>query len=158
MNKNSRLVSATGALLAIAMSFLAGCSGPAELQDAKAEAAVRAVGGRVHRGETEGRPIIGVDLNGKDFTDAGMKELAGLMSLQGMDLHGTKVTDAGLKELAGLKGLSALRLGETKVTDAGLKELANLKSLRSVELRSTGVTNAGLEDLRKALPNCLISY
>jgi hypothetical protein len=33
------------------------------------------------------------------------------------------VTDAGLKELAGLKSLQALDLTFTKVTDAGLKEL-----------------------------------
>jgi hypothetical protein len=33
------------------------------------------------------------------------------------------VTDAGLKELAGLKSLQSLDLSRTKVTDAGLKEL-----------------------------------
>ena len=36
-------------------------------------------------------------------TDAGLKELAGLKSLQSLSLHNTQVTDAGLKELAGLK-------------------------------------------------------
>ena len=33
------------------------------------------------------------------MTDAGLKELAGLKSLQSLNLHSTKVTDAGLKEL-----------------------------------------------------------
>ena len=33
------------------------------------------------------------------------------------------MTDAGLKELAGLKSLQTLNLFHTQVTDAGLKEL-----------------------------------
>ena len=44
------------------------------------------------------------------------------------------MTDAGLKELAGLKSLQSLRLGRTQVTDAGLKELARLKNLQSLTL------------------------
>ena len=35
----------------------------------------------------------------------------------------TKVTDAGLKELASLKSLETLSLRGTKVTDAAVKEL-----------------------------------
>ena len=34
----------------------------------------------------------------------------------------TRVTDAGVKELAGLKSLQTLDLRDTQVTDAGLKE------------------------------------
>ena len=45
------------------------------------------------------------------MTDAGLKELAGLKSLQMLNLDSTKVTDAGLKELAGLKSLQTLNLG-----------------------------------------------
>ena len=47
----------------------------------------------------------------------------------GLSLNSTKVTDAGLKELAGLKSLQALYLNNTQVTDAGLKELAGLEEL-----------------------------
>jgi internalin A len=39
----------------------------------------------------------------------------------------------GLKELAGLKSLQSLELSNTQVTDAGLKELAELKSLLSLK-------------------------
>ena len=63
------------------------------------------------------------------MTDAGLKELAGLKSLQTLDLGDTQVTDAGLKELAGLKSLQTLDLSDTKVTDAGLKELAGAEEL-----------------------------
>ena len=68
-------------------------------------------------------PAFGLSLRYTEVTDAGLKELAGLKSLQTLDLYHTEVTDAGLKELAGLKSLQALDLGETKVTDAGVHEL-----------------------------------
>ena len=41
----------------------------------------------------------------------------------GLDLSYTEVTDVGLKELAGLKSLQSLYLGGTQVTDAGVAEL-----------------------------------
>ena len=39
------------------------------------------------------------------------------------------MTDAGLKELAGLKSLQTLNLNDTQVTDAGLKELGRAQEL-----------------------------
>ena len=92
-------------------------------------------------------------LAGKDYgaesqvTDAGLKELAGRKSLQILDVRWTKVTDAGLKELAGLKSLQSLYLTGCQVTDAGLKELAGLKSLQVLNLGDTKVTGAGLKEL-----------
>src|SRR5262245_62373163 len=50
----------------------------------------------------------------------------------GLSLFTTSVTDAELKELAGLKSLQALNLGQTKVADAGMKELAGLKNLQDL--------------------------
>jgi internalin A len=107
-----------------------------------------------------GQPFA-LDLGGSaqarvEVTDAALKELAGLRSLQALDLHDTRVTDAGLKELAGLKNLQALDLSQTEVTDAGLKELAGLKNLQSLHLDYTLVTDAGLKELQKALPDCRI--
>jgi internalin A len=68
--------------------------------------------------------LISLGLGGTTATDAGLKELAGLTSLQFLHLDITKVTDTGLKELAGLKSLHKFGLDSTNVTDAGLKELA----------------------------------
>ena len=95
-------------------------------------------------------------LSNTTVTDAGLKELAGLKGLQGLGLAGTKVTDAGLKELAGLKRLRSLGLSRTKVTDAGLKELAGLKRLQILRLSGTKVTDAGVKEFLKALPRCHI--
>jgi internalin A len=82
-----------------------------------------------------------------EITDAGLKSLAGLQSLQWLDLAGVPVTDAGLKALAGLQSLETLDLSNTKVTDAGLKELLGFKSLRQLILSGTPVTDAGLKTL-----------
>src|SRR5260370_5763137 len=82
---------------------------------------------------------FGLILTGSKVTDAGLKELAGLKSLQSLAIGGTHVTDAGLKELAGLESLQTLDLGDTPVTDAGLKELAGFKSLQPPSLPHTPV-------------------
>ncbi len=86
-------------------------------------------------------PVFGLDLYRTQVTDAGLKELAALESLQVLDLGYTQVTGAGLKELAGLQNLQALNLIGTQVTGAGLKELAGLKSLQTLNLCSTPVTD-----------------
>ena len=57
---------------------------------------------------------FGLSLFHAQVTDAGLKELAGLKSLQSLILNGTQVTDAGLKELAGLKSLQTLDLGNNR--------------------------------------------
>src|SRR5262249_4457156 len=87
---------------------------------------------------------------------AGLKELAGLQSLQTLILAGTKVTDGGPKELAGLQSLQELILLGTKVTDRGLKALAVLQSLDTPYLSHTHVTDGGVADVRMGLPKCVI--
>ena len=84
---------------------------------------------------------------GTKVTDAGLKELATIKSLQNLQLYGTQVTNAGLKELAGLKSLKCLNLSSTQVTDAGLAHLKALPHLMALSLERTGVTAAGLKQL-----------
>jgi internalin A len=93
------------------------------------------------------KSLQALTLTGTQVTDAGLKELAGLMALQALDLELTQVTGAGLKELARLKGLQVLCLNDAKVTDAGLRELAGLQSLQSLHLDRAPVTDAGLTGL-----------
>src|SRR5207248_3054898 len=87
---------------------------------------------------------FGLSLGGKPVTEAGLKELAGLKSLQTLYLSGPRVTDVGLKELAGLNSLQTLDLSGAPVTDAGLKGLAGLKSLQMLRLSGAAVTGVGL--------------
>jgi hypothetical protein len=69
---------------------------------------------------------------------------------------GPHVSDAGLKELAGMKSLQRLYLTGAPITDAGLKELVSFKGLQMLDLSGTKVTHAGVKNLQQALPNCKI--
>jgi hypothetical protein len=114
----------TGAALALALLAVVTGTGlhAGEATD-KAVKAIEKLGGTVTRDDkATGKPIVGVDLDRTQVTDAGLKMLAGLKQLQKLNLDHTRVTDTGLKELAGLKHLEVLVLSGTKVTDAGLKE------------------------------------
>ena len=84
------------------------------------------------------------------ITDAGLAELQGLQHLlPSLDLSNTRVTDAGMKEVAALKGLQALNLNHTAVGDEGLAELKRLPALKSLEMRNTNVTDEGAKHLKQ---------
>ena len=144
----------------------------ADPAEAKAFELIEAVGGTIQRDyQTEGKPIISVDIypsNEKHFrlkdlaglkrlqylsigcswvTDDWLKDLAGFTQLQKLHLNNTKVTDAGLKGLTGLTQLNELGLEKTAVTDAGLKDVAGFKQLQMLNLNSTQVTDTGLQEL-----------
>ena len=92
---------------------------------------------------------LNLNLSGnKGITDAGIAELKSLQHLlPSLDLSDTRVTDAGLKELAALQGLQALNLNHTSIGDDGLAELKRLPALKSIELQSTNITDAGAKHL-----------
>ena len=72
----------------------------ADAQDKDIEEAIRKLGGEVTRDEkAEGKPVIGVRLDGLNATDAGLKELKELKNLRSLNLRATRVTDAGAAEL-----------------------------------------------------------
>src|SRR5947209_7558853 len=124
-------------------------AGPGRADEATAIEAIKKLGGRVEvDAKRPGQPVVGVDLDNTKVTDAGLKVLKQLKSLQFLDM-GDNVTDAGLKELKELKHLQSLGLGYTEVTDAGLKELKELKSLQALNLRDTKITDAGLKELKE---------
>lgn len=147
---------ATALLLFFTIGFSSGDDGkPITTQlPATEEATVKslkALGGKVIRDEaTEGKPVVGVDLNGIErVTDEELQKLRDLKSLKTLQLIQTQVTDAGLKELKDLNNLRELRLDATQVSDVALKELKNLKSLRMLGLSGTQVTDAGLKELKE---------
>src|SRR5205807_8897139 len=78
---------------------------------------------------------------------AGLKQVAGLKSLQSLDLSQTRVTDAGLMNLRGLQ-LKSLEIPEAAKTDLGLKHyLAIVSAPLSLCLHGWNVSEAGLKEL-----------
>jgi hypothetical protein len=49
-------------------------------------------------------------------------------------------------------------LCDTQIGDAGLEHLKALNNLRFVRLNHTKISDVGLAELKKALPNCRISW
>ena len=103
--------------------------------------------------------VLFVSLDGPKVTDASLKLLKELKSLQylGLGLSGTNVTDTGLERLQGLS-VGILDLSNTNVTDAGLERLKGMSNLEELDLTGTKVTNEGVKKLQQALPNCEIRH
>jgi hypothetical protein len=82
--------------------------------------------------------LIGLGLSGStQVTDAGLRHLAALPSLQHLDLTGTGITDAGLQLLRHLPRLRTLSLSWNRLTAAGIRELAHCDELESLNLGSS---------------------
>src|SRR5438552_1793736 len=98
MPKHIRITSATVCLLTLALAHLLRAQPSAKIDDTKAQLAIEALGGRVIRAtDVPGMPITSVDFTKTNVTDADLKLLAALKSLQQLNLHETKVTDVGLQ-------------------------------------------------------------
>jgi hypothetical protein len=83
------------------------------------------------------------------LTDAGLRSLGKLASLEVLDLYGNpRMTDDGLKSLTHLHSLRYLRLGkEGHFTDRGMAHLASLPSLKVLWLDTPNITDEGLRRL-----------
>ena len=103
-----------------------------------------------------------LSVSGREMTDAGVKEIAGLSSLRVLRLRGSNkppgadgihryqppaLTDAALRNIGTLKELRVLGLSTSGASDAGFKELAGLKQLTRLDLNYTLLTDAGLKEL-----------
>ncbi len=92
--------------------------------------------------------ISALDLSGsKELTDAGVRHLARLRSLEYLDLSGTGVTDAGIDVLRGLPRLRTISLAWTRVTDQGILALAPCHDLERVNLAATRAGDGALRAL-----------
>ena len=94
----------------------------------------------------------------KRFTDDTLAHVESLPRLRVLRIGGAAVTDCGLRRLKTLTRLEYLSLARTKVTDSGLDCLAEMPSLHEVNLHGSGVTLDGVKKLRKAMPNCKVSW
>lgn len=70
----------------------------------------------------------------RQITDAGVRHLARMPSLQHLDLSGTGITDVGLQVLRHLPQLRSLSLAWTRVTGAGIGVLANCDEIEHLDL------------------------
>jgi len=73
-------------------------------------------------------------------------------------LNSTKVTDAGLREIAGLKSIQSLELTQTAITDEGLQSLGALPKLNCLKLYGAKTTEKGRAKLQSALPKLRIFW
>jgi hypothetical protein len=81
------------------------------------------------------RTLTALSLAGcRQLTDAGLRHLARMPSLQHLDLTGTAITDAGLEVLAHLPQLRTLSLASNRVTEAGVGVLARCDELEELNL------------------------
>src|ERR1700677_234720 len=96
---------------------------------------------------------FGLSLANTEFSDAGLKELAGMKHLQALNLDGTKVTGARLHELAASTSLRALNLFHVKITPAGLRGLAKVESLEVLHLGHSPLMDAELTEPTRASPS-----
>src|SRR5262245_40642658 len=79
--------------------------------EAAAVKVIEKLGGKVKRHDKRpDNPVIGVDLERSKVTDADLKELKQVKSLQTLNLKVTKITDAGLRGLKEFKSLQELWL------------------------------------------------
>ncbi len=106
------------------------------------------------------------------ITDSYLEHASELNQLERFEVHSVKeITDDGLAHLAKLTNLRILILGRwsggkwtpsvhdyMKATDDGLLNLYGMKNLELLHLDTINVTRSGIDGLRKALPNCQISW
>ena len=92
--------------------------------------------------------IVGLHLNGsRGVTDAGIRHLAGMSSLERLDLSGTSISDRGLEVLRHLPALENLSLAGTAITDAGATELAHCRALARLDLGWTRTGDGAIRAL-----------
>src|SRR5262245_21599181 len=144
----------------IFLVFLSHCLLPAsgsveDTAEAKAVAAIEAIGGKVERdGKKEGKPVLGVDLSGsKPMTpekwESVLTRLADCKQLRTLKVahRSCLVTAAGLKAIATCTRLESLDLSGADMGGRGLKVLAACKQLRTLALADCALTDATLKEL-----------
>ncbi len=102
--------------------------------------------------------VQNLQLQGNDFTDQGLKQIAGMTRLRSLWIgNGTgRITDAGLRSLRGLVNLQELELQNCPITDQGLRHLSGLNKLRELYVNGTQTTDDGRAQLEAAIPGLTV--
>lgn len=85
----------------------------------------------------------------KELTDAGVRGIAELPSLEVLALSGSSLSDTELQLLKPLQRLRWLDVNESNVSDLGLQVLTAFPSLRFLDLSQSDITDAGLGQLKQ---------
>ena len=86
-----------------------------------------------------------------DLTDKGIAAIANLGNLKHLNIYGgsfSNVTDAALKDLSKVKSLESIAIPGRKCTDKGMEYLSRLTNLKKLSISSDLITNNGLAKLR----------
>lgn len=100
--------------------------------------------------------FIALNGTGKEITDRTIVEImkyrAGLGHLEGLHIQWSKVTDAGMKEIHDLPSLNYLWLfGNEKITDAGLSSIKDVPNLKSIWTSGSPINGTGMKP--EIMPN-----
>lgn len=82
-----------------------------------------------------------------DATDDDLRALRGSKELIGLNIESKKITDAGLENLSQLTSLWSLFLASPRITDRGLQQLDAMGSLQILELNNAHVSGKGIDRL-----------
>lgn len=93
------------------------------------------------------------------ISDAALKSVACIKTLDIIDVSGQAVSDAGVRFLSTLPALSGkLVMRATSTTDESIDHLAKLKWLKTLDIVGTQVTSEGVDRLQRELPQCEIVW
>jgi len=87
-------------------------------------------------------------VRGKGITDAGLKFLAKLPSLECLDVCQTHITGRGLTHISRPDKLRELDLSYSQLTDASIVHLEKFSNLRDLDLTGTGITDGAIRVLK----------
>jgi len=98
-------------------------------------------------------------LSSTRLTDEGMKYLAvAAPRLEKLSLTSTAVTDKGLQYLKDSPSLQQLDLRYTKITRKGVQNLIGISTLRTLSFSREAINLEIVDELRKAMPDCNITF
>jgi hypothetical protein len=96
------------------------------------------------------KPSLWSDFQPKRLTDAGLKHLVALQSLENLSMGGGGITDAGLESIGKITSLTELAFHSCpNLHGSGLSHLDKLKNLRSLNVTGAMITTDSLKLLDK---------
>ena len=92
------------------------------------------------------------------FTDAGLKHLATVKTLEDLAILGASVDGSGFHHLLSLPNLRELNLWRTQVNNGAIPYLEKMTTLQRLDLGETLIDETGINRLSRALPSCEIRH